>query len=163
MALTVCSYLKLVGCCTLEPSCRGCRECGTLQKQRIIESFNRPVSGSQPEAVPQIRDDVTKLWPVQTEMQSPTSPSRTNCERIEPTTVTHFGQAREASRPLCRADQVKVLNVTTLTRTTSRDAEGDDGDGAVVGVGETVSQFRFGLIIFSLFFSILSPWAILGP
>ena len=159
MSLTVCSYLKLVGCCTLEPSCRGCRECGTLQKQRIIESFNRPVSGGQPEAVPQIRDDVTKLWPVQTEMQSPTSPSSTSCERIEPTTVTHFGPAREASRPLCRADQVKVLNVTTLTRTTSRDAEGDDGDGAVVGVGvgETVSQFRFGLMIFSLIFSILSP------
>ena len=148
MSLTVCSYLKLVGCCTLEPSCRGCRECGTLQKQRIIESFNRPVSGGQPEAVPQIRDDVTKLWPVQTEMQSPTSPSSTSCERIEPTTVTHFGPAREASRPLCRADQVKVLNVTTLTRTTSRDAEGDDGDGAVVGVGETVSQFRFGLMKF---------------
>ena len=148
MALTVCSYLKLVGCCTLEPSCRGCRECGTLQKQRIIESFNRPVSGSQPEAVPQIRDDVTKLWPVQTEMQSPTSPSRTSCDGIEPTTIRHFDPAREASRPLCRADQVKVLNVTTLKRTTSRDAEGDDGDGAVVGVGETVSQFRFGLMKF---------------
>ena len=54
-------------------------------------------------------------------------------------------------------DRFDFMNQDELKQAVARAAIDHLVDGAVVGVGETVSQFRFGLIIFLLIFSILTP------